>query len=777
MADYTFLTLSPTEFEQLTRDLLQRKLHKHLESFTSGRDKGIDCRHCHDRKGTTIIQCKRYPDFASLKKDLPKEADKVAMLKPARYIFVTSAGLTPDNKDYIKGLFAPYIRTTGDILGRDDLNNLLAKYPKIEEQHYKLWLSSTPILQKVLKARLVNQSQIERQNIEDALKTYAENKSYIEAMNILSNRHFVIITGIPGIGKTTLARMLVYGLLGKSNFEEFVYVSGNIKEAYDMLDDETRQVFLFDDFLGKNFLDAKLERNEEKTLLDFIKHVERSPNKRLILTTREYILQHALGIHEKIRHSGIAKEKYLIDLSKYTKLVRAQILYNHLFFANLPATHLAALIDSGMYREVIVHENYNPRIIEAVLQQRIWEGMPPKKFPAAFLSNLDNPEHVWQTAFEKQISPVSQMLLLVLLTTGTPITLQDLKRATKAYASHIGQPCDGMQFNEAVKDLDGTFIRTKVYGRGKDIVVEYHNPSIRDFLLHYYEQQSDELTPIIESAPFMNQFTELFTARKGGDTQWVQGRIRLSPVQQALMADRLVSSFDALDWSGMIAKVAWSGGMHVVMVPHAPSGLSRLARFVDSVELRSNSAVDGFIFNYFENELAREDADVNIVPSGVTLIEYFKAKLDSEHIKRLMFRLLAHVTTLDDLDTFEELEDHSPGVFTAVIQHDLFKEKIEEVLDFEEDRSFDDDDLNRLLERSEELSAKYPIRLEHFQEAIRQKLIPDPEDDEDEEEDEKEEQEKPQQKRPASVRRLKPRPVQNVNKLIDSMFDSLRPSV
>jgi hypothetical protein len=44
MADYDFRTLSPHDFELLCRDLLQEWLGVTLESFTMGRDSGLDFR-------------------------------------------------------------------------------------------------------------------------------------------------------------------------------------------------------------------------------------------------------------------------------------------------------------------------------------------------------------------------------------------------------------------------------------------------------------------------------------------------------------------------------------------------------------------------------------------------------------------------------------------------------------------------------------------------------------------------------------------------------------
>jgi len=73
-------------------------------------------------------------------------------------MITTSVGLTPENKNTIKELFHPYIKGTTDILGKDDLNNLLSMHNDIELKYYKLWLSGTNILEKVLHSKIYNQS-------------------------------------------------------------------------------------------------------------------------------------------------------------------------------------------------------------------------------------------------------------------------------------------------------------------------------------------------------------------------------------------------------------------------------------------------------------------------------------------------------------------------------------------------------------------------------------------------------------------------------------------
>ena len=250
MTNYDFLNLSPYEFEVLNRDLLQAHLGVFLESFGAGTDSGIDLRYA---KGEQfIVQCKRYQDYDSLYQVLKKEAETVKKLTPARYIVATSVSLLPERKKKILNLFTPYILSTDDILGKDKLNNLLQQHPEVERNHFKLWLSSTNVLQTILNRQIVNQSKFVLDDIRDKLKVYVQNDSFSEARKILQDNHYVIISGIPGIGKTTLAEVLVYDALA-SGYEEFIYLSGSIKEGFKMYEEGRSQVFLFDDFLGKNF--------------------------------------------------------------------------------------------------------------------------------------------------------------------------------------------------------------------------------------------------------------------------------------------------------------------------------------------------------------------------------------------------------------------------------------------------------------------------------------------------------------------------------------------
>lgn len=551
MPDYNFLNLSPPEFEELSRDLLQKHLGIFMESFTAGKDNGIDLRYVSKRKETYIIQCKRYKDFSSLFSKLKDEINSAKALNSTRYILVTSVGLTPRQKDEIKTLFEPCIKNTADIYGRDDLNNLLGWYPEIEKDHFKLYLSSVNVLEKILHSKIINQSAFEEEKIKDSLRVYVENKSFTDALQIIKAKKYVIISGMPGIGKTTLAGILAYHYLAHG-FEQFVFLSDSISEGYEAFQDGISQVFLFDDFLGRNFLDKQLTNNEEQRIVRFIEKINKSPDKILIMTTREYILAQAKNRYDIFDNPSLDFAKCVIDLSVYTKLVRAKILYNHLFFSNIDEAHLANLLQNKSYNKIISHPNYSPRVIETIMKPEMWQSIEAKDFSARFLSFLDYPESIWKHSFENQISKLSQCILANLLTAGAPISLPDLKSLIQNFAkinkAKYGISYSDLDFKKAIKELENSFLISK-RDSFNDLVMDYINPSVQDFLVNYFKETPDFLEDVLRAAIYFNQYTKVLSYEISEEKP---NKINVSEPLCKTIVERIVSSFDDLSNSAVV---------------------------------------------------------------------------------------------------------------------------------------------------------------------------------------------------------------------------------
>ena len=524
MTDYDFRVLQPSEFECISRDLLQARENIFIESFADGRDKGIDFRFAYNNDKTCIIQCKRYKEWNELKTHLKKEVNKVKRLNPQRYILTTSVDLTENQKDTILVMFSPFILNFADILGRKDLNNLLALYSEIENNYHKLWLASTNVLNQIINKDIVNWSAFELEKIEREIRIYVENESLNKALTILKENHYVVISGIPGIGKTTLSYMLVYMLLSQ-DFDEFVYVTNDMDNAAKMLEKEKRQVFFFDDFLGKTSFVQQPVSFENK-LVSFIDKVKNSKNTLFILATREYVLSEALAQYEMLAASNINLAKCVIQMEYYTKTIKARILYNHLAEANIPAEYINAFLDEHSYRELIEHKNFSPRVIQAIIKRQIWKDILPNDFAVKVKEFFDNPISVWEFAFDN-LDVSTRYALLVLVTMGDRVMLDDFQEAYRTFCTltykEIGLTYDDVKWRRTLKVLMNCFIKTESrYGL---LLVSMHNPSIADFVVFYLNHNHYTLTQLVAGACFIEQLYFVFTdeqERAGNDRGFIR---------------------------------------------------------------------------------------------------------------------------------------------------------------------------------------------------------------------------------------------------------------
>jgi hypothetical protein len=396
---------------------------------------------------------------------------------------------------------AYYIIGTNDIYGQNDLNNLLGEFHKVEKQHFKLWLSSTSLLEEILHSRIINQSKITLENIRDKARVYVINESFQEAAEILSKYNYVLIAGIPGIGKTILADMLVLHFMYQEY--DFIDVSFDISEAYTLPEHTHPRVYLYDDFLGRTSLDEKLQKNEDNRLVRFISAIRKSKSSKLILTTREYILRQAQSIYEILNNPLFENPQCIIDLSHYTRPIRAQILYNHLYFSSIPKEHIEQIIHQSSYIDIIDHPNFNPRIIEYMTDPMWIDAIQPSKYPEVFLLNLKKPFLIWKQAFDNHLSDNARDILLFLGSLPREVFLEDLLHGLKSFISNRGRAILDRDIHFALSELQGNFISFKG-DRDKDIVA-FHNPSIQDFIENYYSNSPSLYNDILRNATFFEQ--------------------------------------------------------------------------------------------------------------------------------------------------------------------------------------------------------------------------------------------------------------------------------
>jgi hypothetical protein len=479
---YDFSTLSSADFEDLVLDLIGRELGIRFEAFGAGPDGGIDGRHALGAQ-STVLQAKHYAGstFSALKSTMRRERASIDLLGSARYLLTTSRPISPDNKSKLAEIIGPALQCESDIFGPDDLNGLLRKYPDIEKSHIKLWLAGAAVLERVVRSAAHNFTRISKDEITTKVRVYAHNPSFKESRDKLEENHVLIISGPPGVGKTTLGEMLSFAYIDEG--WEFIVIR-SLDDGFAEIVDTNKQIFFFDDFLGKIALDARALASKDSDLARFIKRIRTSPNARFILTTRAYIFEEARRSSEQLADKRLDVSKYVLDVGIYTRRIRARILYNHLLVSGTPKAHIRALIESGKIPNIVDHKNYNPRVIEWMTDVVHIGGVTSKEYADAFLSALANPYELWDTAFRKHIPEKCRHLLFALFFCSEyGAEIEDLRTAYSTLHPFLcrkyGYPHDPKDFEEAIRILEGGFINL----RGHQ--ASFINPSIRDYLAEY----------------------------------------------------------------------------------------------------------------------------------------------------------------------------------------------------------------------------------------------------------------------------------------------------
>lgn len=500
--------LSWADFQNLACEVVQQREHVRLQTFKNTADDGADGL-WFDETSTLVVQAKRYKDFKTLYRELKNnELDRVKRLNPDRYILVVSLEMGKHEADKIYQLFEGYIKTSGDLITKNELNRLLAEkeYHRIEKDYTRLWLPDTAVIEEVL-YEIVHKGARNRntnayRKALDASRTFVQTQTYNHALAKLNANHTIVISGEPGMGKTTLAYILALEFLSVRGYEGFIWAETieEIEAGWEY--SVQRQVFILDDFWGSTF-HKETGRKATRKLEELIYLIKADKNKRLIITSREYIVQQEISRSPELKDI-VSSLKLECVLKDYSPVEKAKILFSHLNASELETNYLENILfhcDS-----IVENEGYSPRIIEKFLKQSDYEAFLPQEYTEELLGYLDFPENFWNEIFV-ELTEEARIIALIIAVSYVPISMDDIRNTFGKYVQLYAADRKIKSFEACISELEKTFITTYW---DEEILITFDNPSIIDFLFSFLEKNQEYYIPkLCRTASFYNQLLML----------------------------------------------------------------------------------------------------------------------------------------------------------------------------------------------------------------------------------------------------------------------------
>lgn len=338
---YNLSRLGWNAFEDLCMQVLRVALGETCTRFRTGPDGGRDGYYSgvacdkllnqNRMNGDFFVQCKHSSDAAATLSlsTFSGELSKICALGTQHsfnYILLTNRRMSANAQSALQSTIEQIAGVERClILAEEWIEDTIDAHAKLLRLVPRLY--GIGDLSQIMSFSIDQQSQAVFEDLAIQLRTYVPTDSYRRAEHALDNHGFVVLTGPPAAGKSSIAAALCLVNLGQNKDCRVLKIehADQFKNTWSPQDKDT--VYWVDDVFGETTLDEPLLK-EWSAALEKVEAARRRGAK-IIFCTRDYILSTAETQLKQSKLDFLRNAGVRVDVTALSDSEREGILYNH----------------------------------------------------------------------------------------------------------------------------------------------------------------------------------------------------------------------------------------------------------------------------------------------------------------------------------------------------------------------------------------------------------------------------------------------------------------